>query len=69
MKKGKFILRKTSGLFLQQFVDVVDVVEAVVDEEAQLGDDAQLVVHASSQFVPDALFVGCDILQQLLTVV
>ena len=30
---------------LQQLVDVVDIVERVVEEEAQLGDDAQLVAH------------------------
>ena len=33
-------------LFFQKFVDTFDVVEAVVDKEAQLGDDAQLISHA-----------------------
>ena len=37
---------KTGNSFLQQFVDTFDVIEAVVDKETQLGDDAELITHA-----------------------
>ena len=36
---------------LQQLVDVVDIVERVVEEEAQLGDDAQLVAHTLAEVI------------------
>ena len=36
---------------LQQLVDVVDIVELVVEEEAQLGDDAQLVAHTLAEVI------------------
>ena len=39
-------LQFTDLLLLQQLIDAVDIVERVVDEEAQLGNDAQLVSHA-----------------------
>ena len=54
-------------LFLEELIDVLNVIERVVDEEAQLGDDAQLVAHPCTQFVTDGLFVLLDILHQLLT--
>lgn len=41
MKNGKFTF-----LLFQEFVDVLNVVKAVVDKETQLGDDAQLITHA-----------------------
>ena len=34
---------------LEQFVDVLNIVQTVVQEEAQLRDDAQLMAHALSQ--------------------
>ena len=36
---------------LQQLVDVVYIVERVVEEEAQLGDDAQLVAHTLAEVI------------------
>ena len=43
---------------LQQLVDVVDIVERVVEEEAQLGDDAQLVAHTLSEVVANGGLVA-----------
>ena len=41
MKNGKFTF-----LLLQEFIDTLDIIEAVVNKESQFGDDAQLVTHA-----------------------
>ena len=41
MKNGKFTF-----LFLQEFIDALDIVETVVNKESQLGNDAQLITHA-----------------------
>ena len=56
-------------LLLQQFVDVLDIVKRVVDEEAQFGNDAHLVSDACSKFVADGLFVRVDVFYQLLRTV
>ena len=45
---------------------MVDVIKAVVNEETQFGDDAQLVTHALSQLIAYAFLVTGDVLQQLL---
>ena len=54
-------------LFLQQFVNPINVVERVIDEESQLRHDTQLVPHLRTQFVSDGLYVGVDVRQDLLT--
>ena len=53
-------------LLLQEFVNMVDVVEGVVDEEAQFGDDAHLVADARAQLVADGLHVRVDVLDDFL---
>ena len=53
-------------LFFQQFVNTFDVVERIVNEETQLGDDTQLVAYACSKLVADRLLVGSHVLQQLV---
>ena len=58
---------KGSGLFLEQFVDMVDIVERVVDEKPQLRYDAQLVSHLGAQLVAYGLLVGIDIVDDFLT--
>ena len=50
--------------FLQQLVNVLDIVKRVVDEEAQLGDNSQLVSHARTQFVAYGFLVSRDVLYQ-----
>ena len=52
-------------LLFQQFVYAVYVVETVVLEEPQLGNDTQLVSHALAQFKPDGLLAVVDIGQHL----
>ena len=51
MKNGKFIFSPLhlfiSSLF-QQLINPIDIVEAVVDEEAQFGYDAQLIPDAGT---------------------
>ena len=53
--------------FFQQFVDAFDIVEAVVDKEAQFRDDAQLVSDTCAQLISDLFVAGIDVLQDLLT--
>ena len=53
-------------LFLQQLVDMVDIVERVVDKETQLGNDTQLVADPRAQLIPDGLCVGVHVLDDLL---
>ena len=48
---------------------MLDIVERVVNEEAQLGYDAQLVAHACSQLVAYGLFTGVDVLHYLIALV
>ena len=45
---------------------MLDVVQRVVDEEAQLGHDAQLMAHALSQSEANLLTVFLDVLEQFL---
>ena len=44
---------------------MVDIIQAVVDEKAQLRNDAQLVVDTTSELIADALLVGLDVAEQL----
>ena len=44
-------------LFFKQFLDVFKIVERVVDEEIQLGNDAHLIVNAVAQLKADFLAV------------
>ena len=53
------------ALLLQQFVNVVNVVERIVDEEFQFGDDAQLIAQATAQLVAQFAHIAVDILQYL----
>lgn len=48
-------------LFVQQFVNMLDIIKTVVDEKAQLRDDAQLVTHAFAQIIAYCFFVGRDV--------
>ena len=48
---------------------MVQIVEAIIDEKPQLGNDAQLVAHSCAQLVTYGLLVCHDILQQFLTLV
>ena len=43
-----------------------DVVEAVVDEELEFGDDAQLLAHSCAKVEANLLLVGIDVLHNLL---
>jgi len=44
---------------------VFEVVEGVVDEELQFGDDAELVAYAVAQFEADAALVVVEVLDDL----
>ena len=61
MKNGKFIL------LLEQLVDALQVVQAIIQEETQLWDDAQLVSYFLAQVVANGLLVRRDVLQDFLT--
>ena len=52
-------------LFLQEFVDSLEIVETVVDEETQFGHDSQLIVHACAQLVTNGLGVVLDVAEYL----
>ena len=52
-------------LFLQEFVDSLEIVETVVDEETQFGYDSQLIVHACAQLVTNGLGVVLDVAKNL----
>src|SRR3712207_433778 len=54
-------------LLLQQLVNALYVVQTVVDEEAQLRNDTQLIAHSLAQIVAYGLLVGDDVLEYLLT--
>lgn len=48
---------------LQQLINMLQIVEGIVEEEAQFGNDAQLFAHSASQFKAHGLLIGRDILQ------
>lgn len=52
--------RRRVALFLQEFVDMLEVVHGVVDEEAQFGYDAQLEPYALAEFVAYACVLLVD---------
>ena len=64
MKKGKFTA--AAFLFLQQFVDVGYVIERVVDEKLQFGNNAELESYALSQFETQGAHVCVDVCEQFL---
>ena len=51
---------------VEETVDILGVVEAVIDEELELGDDAELVARALSQLVAYLAHVGVDVITYLL---
>ena len=53
-------------LLFQQLVNAVNIVQRVVDEEAQLGHDAQLIANALTQSIANLLAVLLNVLKQLL---
>ena len=53
-------------LFLQQFVDVLDVIQAVIDEETQFGNNTQLIAYACTQVVANGFLVCSDVLDDFL---
>jgi hypothetical protein len=53
-------------LLFQQVVDVLDIVERVVDEELQFGDDAELVALERTQLVADGACLRVDVVEQFL---
>lgn len=54
-------------LLLQEFINALQIIQAVVQEETELRNDAQLISHLSAQVEADSLLVGIDILQNFLT--
>ena len=52
-------------LLLQQTINVFEIVKAVIHEEFQFGNDAQLVTHAFSQFEADSWNIAVDIFDNL----
>ena len=52
---------KVHDLLFQEFVDVFNIVERVVYEELQLGNDTQLVAHAVTEFEAHLLHVVVDV--------
>lgn len=67
---GLFVL-VALGLFrllaAEKAVDVFDVVERVVKEEAQFGNDAQLVAQSCAELVSDSFLVLSDVFQDFFT--
>ena len=51
---------------LQEFIDVFNIIQRVVDEELQLRNDTQLLSHACAQFVANLPLVVIDVLHNLL---
>lgn len=62
MKKGKFMGREGPLSLFQQFVDSFQIVQRVVHEELQFGDDAQLMTHTGAQLEAYGLHVPIDVL-------
>ena len=60
-KEGEIHSAWRASLLLEQFVDVFDIIERIVDEEFQFGDDAQLMAHALTQLEAHRLYVGVDV--------
>ena len=60
-KEGEIHNAWRAGLLLKQFVNVFDIIERIVDEEFQFGNDAQLMAHALTQFEAHRLHVGVDV--------
>ena len=51
---------------LQEFIDVFNVIQRVIDKELQFGDDSQLLSHACAQFVANLFLIVIDVLHNLL---
>ena len=57
---------KGASFAFQQLVDVLDIVQGIVDEEAQFWYDAQLFSQTLAQIETHGLHVGIDVFQQFL---
>ena len=67
MQRGNGALCRTGNSLLKQFVYVGHVVYGLVQEESQLGNDAELVSYSLTEIIADILNVGVDVLYGLLT--
>ena len=43
-----------------------DIIQAIIDEELEFGDDAELLADASAEFVANLTLVGVDVLHDFL---
>ena len=46
------------AILFQQLINALQVVERVVNEELQFGDDAQLMAQATTQLITDSTHIG-----------
>ena len=51
-------------LFLEQVVDVLDIVERVIDEELKFRDDTELVSLEVAEFEPDLCCIVVDVVDE-----
>ena len=66
-EKRKVHGRRSQGtaLLFQEFVDVLQIVHRIVDEEFEFGDDAQLMPHARAELIANARVLRIDALQDV----
>ena len=57
-----FEQQKKCRQLLQKFVDAFNIIQGVINEELQLGDDAKLMTHTITQLETDSLRIVVDVL-------
>ena len=54
-------------LFFQQFVNTINIVQTIVNEEAQLWDDAELVAYTLTEVIANHRLISGDILDYFIS--
>ena len=57
--------RERHNLLLQESVDVFEIVQAIVYEELEFGDDAELMAHALAEFKSNGWDITVDVCHNL----
>jgi len=57
--------RERRNLLLQESVDVFEIVQAIVYEELEFGDDAELMAHALAEFKTNGWDIAVDVCHNL----
>lgn len=58
---------ETIDLLLQEFVNLLKIVERIIDEEAEIRNDSHLTLYSIAEFKADLTLLFVDVLKDFLT--